>query len=69
MIHASVGHWFGYPKIRREQCPKRTRDLVRSRKVLLKLGSTGGGTFFKVGGAQMEIQKSIENFCGLNWQL
>ena len=28
----------------------------------------GGGTFFKVG-AQMEIQKNIENFCGLNWQL
>jgi len=28
----------------------------------------GGGTFFKVG-AQVHVQKIIENFCGLNWQL
>jgi len=28
----------------------------------------GGGTFFKVGGAQVHVKKTIENFCGLNWQ-
>jgi len=29
----------------------------------------GGGTFFKVGGAQVHVKKNIENLCGLNWQL
>jgi len=29
----------------------------------------GGGTFFKVGGAQVHAKQTIENFCGLNWQL
>jgi len=29
----------------------------------------GGGTFFKVGGGTNERQNTIENFCGLNWQL
>jgi len=29
----------------------------------------GGGTFIKVGGAQMQVKKSVENFCGLNWKL
>jgi len=28
----------------------------------------GGGTFFKVGGTSARW-KTIENFCGLNWQL
>jgi len=27
----------------------------------------GGGTFFKVGGTSAR-QKTIEHFCGLNWQ-
>jgi len=26
-----------------------------------------GGTFFKVG-AQAHVKKTIQNFCGLNWQ-
>ena len=29
----------------------------------------GGGTFFKVWGAQVHVEKTMENFCGLNWQL
>jgi len=29
----------------------------------------GGGTFFKAGGAQMHVKKTIEDFCSLNWQL
>jgi len=29
----------------------------------------GGGTFFKVGGAQRHVKNTIENFCCLNWQL
>jgi len=29
----------------------------------------GGRNIFQSGEAQMEIQKGIENFCGLNWQL
>ena len=35
-----------------------------------KSGGTrmGGETFFKVGGTSAR-EKSIENFCGLNWQL
>jgi len=28
----------------------------------------GGGTFFKVGGPSAR-QNTVENFCGLNWQL
>ena len=28
--------------------------------------SMGGGTFFKVGEAQVHVKKTIENFCGLN---
>jgi len=28
----------------------------------------GGGTFFKVGGHK-RTSKTVENFCGLNWQL
>jgi len=29
----------------------------------------GGGTFFKVGGAQVHVKKTTDNFCGVNWQL
>jgi len=44
--------------------------------MVLRLGSiehlgfdyTGGGTFFKVGGVQVHV-KTIEKFCGFNWQL
>jgi len=28
----------------------------------------GGGTFFKVGGT-VHVKETIEQFCGLNWQL
>jgi len=28
----------------------------------------GGGTFFKVGGGTSARQKTLGNFCGLNWQ-
>jgi len=29
----------------------------------------GSETFFKVRGTQVHVKKTIENFCGLNWQL
>jgi len=29
----------------------------------------GGGTFFKVGGAQVHVRKTVEIVCGLNWKL
>jgi len=32
-------------------------------------GHMGGGTLFKVGGAQVQVKKAVEKFCGLNWQL
>jgi len=28
-----------------------------------------GGTVLQVGEAQVQVKKTIENFCGLNWQL